>query len=297
MRQLYDAAGNVTYRQINSVVERFRYDALHRLSQITRVVGGRGQSTYMTYDALGNITSKTGVGTYEYGGAQPHAVTATNLDGTRSEYAYDLRGNQVARPGFTMTHNAHNKVATLTNTRTNALAARYVYDADGTRVWQEDGEGVRTMVGGLYERHARTDGSVDHTWTIQAPEAVAIKVRKSVRNANVLTKTLYPILDRLGSPIVTVDEAGAVVQSQLFDAWGKLEGVEGGEASRPKVNLGYTGHTAEDVYGIIDMGGRQYDPVGRFLQPDIVIQAPENMQSFNRYTYVFNNPFRYRSEW
>ena len=48
-----------------------------------------------------------------------------------------------------MTHNAHNKVATLTNTRTNALAARYVYDADGTRVWQEDGEGVRTMVGGL----------------------------------------------------------------------------------------------------------------------------------------------------
>ena len=66
------------------------------------------------------------------------------------------------------------------------------------------------------------------------------------------------------------------------------------KASRPKVNLGYTGHTAEDVYGIIDMGGRQYDPaLGRFLQPDIVIQAPENMQSFNRYTYVFNNPFRH----
>ena len=169
-----------------------------------------------------------------------------------------------------------------------------MYDADGTRVWQEDGEGVRTLVGGLYERHARTDGSVDHTWTIQAPEAVAIKVQKKFSGGNTTTKTLYPILDRLGSPIVTVDEAGAVVQSQLFDAWGKLEGAEGGEASRPKVNLGYTGHTAEDVYGIIDMGGRQYDPaLGRFLQPDIVIQAPENMQSFNRYTYVFNNPFRY----
>ena len=217
-------------------------------------------------------------------------MTQTDL----GSYAYDLRGNQVARPGYTMTHNAHNKVATLTNTRTNALAARYVYDADGTRVWQEDGEGVRTMVGGLYERHARTDGSVDHTWTIQAPEAVAIKVQKKVSGGNTTTKTLYPILDRLGSPIVTVDEAGAVVQSQLFDAWGKLEGAEGGEAERPKVNLGYTGHTAEDVYGIIDMGGRQYDPaLGRFLQPDIVIQAPENMQSFNRYTYVFNNPFRY----
>ena len=88
-----------------------------------------------------------------------------------------------------------------------------------------------------------------------------------------------------------MDASGAVVQSQLFDAF-CLEEAEGGEAERPKVNLGYTGHTAEDVYGIIDMGGRQYDPaLGRFLQPDIVIQAPENMQSC--YTYVFNNPFRY----
>ena len=56
-------------------------------------------------------------------------------------------------------------------------------------------------------------------------------------------------------------------------------GLKDGEAERPKVNLGYTGQNIEDVYGIIDMGGRQYDPAlgQNFLQPDIVIQAPENM--------------------
>jgi RHS repeat-associated protein len=46
--------------------------------------------------------------------------------------------------------------------------------------------------------------------------------------------------------------------------------------------------------GIIHMGGRIYDPVlGRFLQADPIIQAPKNSQSFNRYSYVFNNPLSY----
>ena len=39
------------------------------------------------------------------------------------------------------------------------------------------------------------------------------------------------------------------------------------------------------------MNGRTYDPtLGRFLQADPFIQAPENMQNYNRYSYVLNNP-------
>jgi len=39
------------------------------------------------------------------------------------------------------------------------------------------------------------------------------------------------------------------------------------------------------------MNGRVYDPVlGRFLSADPFIQAPNNSQSYNRYSYVFNNP-------
>jgi RHS repeat-associated protein len=46
--------------------------------------------------------------------------------------------------------------------------------------------------------------------------------------------------------------------------------------------------------GIIHMGGRIYDPVlGRFLQADPFIQAPKNSQSYNRYSYVLNNPLSY----
>ena len=39
------------------------------------------------------------------------------------------------------------------------------------------------------------------------------------------------------------------------------------------------------------MNGRIYDPtLGRFLQADPFIQAPDNMQNYNRYSYVLNNP-------
>jgi hypothetical protein len=39
------------------------------------------------------------------------------------------------------------------------------------------------------------------------------------------------------------------------------------------------------------MNGRIYDPLlGRFLSADIAIQSPLNLQSYNRYTYVMNNP-------
>jgi hypothetical protein len=42
------------------------------------------------------------------------------------------------------------------------------------------------------------------------------------------------------------------------------------------------------------MNGRIYDAqLGRFLQADPVIQARDNAQSWNAYTYVFNNPLAY----
>ena len=42
------------------------------------------------------------------------------------------------------------------------------------------------------------------------------------------------------------------------------------------------------------MNGRVYEPsLGRFLSPDPFVQAPDNTQSFNRYSYVFNNPLSF----
>ncbi len=53
----------------------------------------------------------------------------------------------------------------------------------------------------------------------------------------------------------------------------------------------YTGHEKIEGRDIIHMGGRIYDAViGRMLQADILVQAPTNILSYNRYAYVINNP-------
>ena len=40
--------------------------------------------------------------------------------------------------------------------------------------------------------------------------------------------------------------------------------------------------------------GRVYDSeLGRFMSADPFVQAPYNSQSYNRYSYVFNNPLSF----
>jgi RHS repeat-associated protein len=57
---------------------------------------------------------------------------------------------------------------------------------------------------------------------------------------------------------------------------------------------GYTGHEMLDDLGLVHMNGRIYDPlIGRFLSGDILVQFPNKLQSYNRYSYVLNNPLKY----
>ena len=67
--------------------------------------------------------------------------------------------------------------------------------------------------------------------------------------------------------------------------------------TQPITSLGYTGHRhnnqgsgTQDI-GLIYMNARYYLPhLGRFLSPDTLVPDPANPQTFNRYTYINNNP-------
>jgi RHS repeat-associated protein len=57
---------------------------------------------------------------------------------------------------------------------------------------------------------------------------------------------------------------------------------------------GFTLHEHLDEVGAIHMNGRIFDPlIGRFMSADPYIQAPGNLQSYNRYSYVMNNPLAF----
>ncbi|MBP6528755.1 MAG: RHS repeat-associated core domain-containing protein [Burkholderiales bacterium] len=73
-----------------------------------------------------------------------------------------------------------------------------------------------------------------------------------------------------------------------FGPWGNARAGLNGD------QRGFTGHEHLAELGIIHMNGRLYDAViGRFLQADPIIQAPQNAQSHNRYGYVMNNPLSF----
>ncbi len=65
---------------------------------------------------------------------------------------------------------------------------------------------------------------------------------------------------------------------------------------------GYTLHEHLDKVNLINMpacrtlgrNGRLYDPLtARMLSPDPFVQSPDYTQSYNRYSYCFNNPLKY----
>ncbi len=82
--------------------------------------------------------------------------------------------------------------------------------------------------------------------------------------------------------------AGGIVFAMQVTRSGNL--ASGGTA-KPASSLQYMHREHLDEMGLIHMNGRVYDPlIGRFMSADPFIQAPDNLQSHNRYAYVMKNP-------
>ncbi len=122
-------------------------------------------------------------------------------------------------------------------------------------------------------------------------EAVLIKQGQNVT-------TYFAETDYLGSINGLMNAGGTYAEQFSYDAWGRRRHTTNWTyANVPAPNLierGYTGHEHLDLFGLINMNGRMYDPVvGRFLGVDPVVQAPEYSQSYNGYSYCWNNPLKY----
>jgi RHS repeat-associated protein len=139
--------------------------------------------------------------------------------------------------------------------------------------------------------------------------AFAMLVKKQSRSTPEAAPTSamrYNLFDHLGSVTATTDETGQVLGASAganttvfgYDPWGKRRGPDGRPATGPlNPQVGrreFTGHESIPEVGLINMNGRVYDPdLGRFLSPDPTVQFVANLQSYNRYSYVLNNPLSF----
>jgi RHS repeat-associated protein len=59
----------------------------------------------------------------------------------------------------------------------------------------------------------------------------------------------------------------------------------------------FTGKERDSESGLYYYGARYYDAwKGQFIQPDSILQNPYNPQALNRYSYVQNNPYKFKDD-
>jgi RHS repeat-associated protein len=262
----WDAAGNLVSRQdvIASETESFGYDFLDRLTGVS----GPYSESY-TYDEIGNITSRNGVD-YNYDSTQPHAVDS--IDGF-SSYTYDANGNMIMRGSQTIGWDAENRVVSVSY---NGTETTFVYDGDGSRVKKtENGETI-IYINQFYEKNLTT--GVATTYYYLGGQLVAMREGTDLE---------YIHQDHLSSTSVMTDDAG--------DSLGAIKYLPFGETRSGSMptDKQFTGQRLDGT-GLYYYGARYYDPlIGRYISADPIIPRPWDPQSFNRYSYCYNNPLKY----
>jgi len=259
-------------------------------------------------DSLGDITSKSDIGTYSYnasgsGSVRPHAVASiatcsgcTVNGAANPSYTYDANGNMTAGAGRTVTVNSFNMAASIAQgTTTIAL----YYDSEHNRFAQSATIGSTTTpiyylndpVSGAMEE-ATIVSSTTTTWRdFILADGHMVAQRYAPYGGSVAMS--YFVGDHLTSPSSLTDGSGAVSERDGFDSWGMRRCANGtaGCLTGSATTRGFTGHEEMDAIGLVNMNARIYDPqVGRFMTADSIIPNALDGQSYDRYSYVNNGP-------
>lgn len=291
----YDHTGNVTSIQNNGEHYSASYDDVDRLTSTNLL----GVSQNYTYKNNGNIDHKSNVGSYIYGGKSascnigvevgPTAVTA--IAGQENYYCYDQLGRVIKSHKYSIKYTSSGQASWIYNDKYFSF---HEYSDTGSKVYED-----------LYERatekHIKERYIPFSEYELTKSEDTYIErlyVNENLYLENSSLSTGQSVTvqarDFLGSPI-QLEKDGYEYGQINYDAWGQSNYASDQTRLELMKSLvssdGFTGHQTLGPFGLVDMGARLYDPeIGRFLQPDKVVQDPYDSQSYNRYTYVKNNP-------
>jgi RHS repeat-associated protein len=265
-------AGNVNSRTMT-------YDYLDRLKTVA-APNLWGTASY-SYDTLDNLTASK----ISTGGTTRDMIhvfdTATNRltnnignAGYNYSYGYDVQGNIVSRGGKTYVFDQANRMK-------SSMGATYVYDGLGHRVSVVGTDGVNRIH--VYSQEGKLLYVVPGTGTATKYVYLHNHVLAEVTGAS----AIYAHTDGLGSPVAQTSSAGAVLNRTRYEPFGYV-------ATGTPRKIGFTGHVNDAETGLIYMQQRYYDPIaGRMLSIDPVVTDANTGNSFNRYAYANNSPYRY----
>jgi RHS repeat-associated protein len=299
----WDLVGNLkTRKDLNqaNLFEEFFYDNLYRLDSSTR---NGTPNLDMAYDKMGNILSKSDVGSYTYHSTSKHQLVSTSNGWL---FGYDANGNMTSGRNSNIAWTSFNYPSCVTTgaacDANAAMYSKFSYTPERAYWKQESkfsggGEAQTIYINGMLEK-VSTSGGTDYKHFIRTPAATIIVSRR----ADGQNLTWYNLDDHLGSSAVITTSAGAVQVSLSYDAFGRRRGStwSGAPSAGDWTSIagttrhGYTKHSMLDNFEFVHMNGRGYDPVvARFLSADPIYEDVLLSQSWNRYSYVQNNPLSY----
>jgi RHS repeat-associated protein len=263
-----------------SYTQTFGYDALNRLTTSLEN-GGTSWSQTNAYDRYGNRSIVGGGLSFNAG------------DNRITGWSYDAAGNLLNDGLHGYTFDAENKIKNVDGN------AAYTYDAEGQRVKKLVGENVRFVYGIDGKLVAEFDGSTGNLKKEYiSGGATLITIVPTAVNGN---GAQYTLADNLGSPRVITNASAAVVSRHDYMPFGEELGSgvggrttgmgfsSGGDTNRKK----FTQYERDNETGLDYAQARYFSSTqGRFTSPDPLMASAKSVdpQSWNRYSYVGNNP-------
>ena len=282
-----DTTGNLmsrTYKDLTNppsvLTETFIYDELDRL---TSAQAGTLQPQVVTYSNAGNILSKSGIGNYTYDQINENSLQSV-----------ENTGQIISSDPQHIYYNYLNKPDSIAE---GNFKYDLIYGADNQRIKSilMDSTVLSKTIyyGPGYEKIITPDSTYENHYIASPYGLEAIIVKKSNTE-----RLYYAETDHLGSLIGLINSTGGYAERHSYDPWGRRRNPTDwsyNNVPEPVItDRGYTGHEHLDMFGLINMNGRIYDPVtARFLNVDPVLQDPSNSQNFNSYSYCLNNPLKY----
>jgi RHS repeat-associated protein len=291
----YDALGNIT----GMGADVFGYDALSRL----RTAPGSA----FTYDDFGNIATKNG-----------QSLGASSATNRLTGAAYDPRGNVTAESLGAATRSLRwdsgNRLMAVGSTLFPDQAYSFAYDADGERVVKYHVSSGAAPTATFFLRDEAANVLTEFLW-VAAPDSETggwfrlndhvylgrnevVRLENPEGGSSPWATTL--VRDHLGSTRAEVDSSTSLTALK-YSPFGALSWSS--PSPPPLTNNGryFTGHERDFVgaepdilEGLDYMHARYYSPgPGRFLSVDPVQGTVGSSQSWNRYSYVNNNPLNF----
>ena len=267
--------------------QRFVYDSLGRLITSGEYRGDNSQQTYQlnfSYDVFANRYQYQAANSSNPSSLNQKWVEPADIDKATNRFTsgvtYDAAGNVTADPRF--------------------RNLEYQYDANGRMKQSSQPNGVNPVKAIFDGAGQRVATKFNGALAIMVYDAMGKLVAEYGQTAPATASIQYIMADHQGSTRLVTDRSGAVYSRHDYQPFGEeLNAGIGMRTTDQKFNMQdnvrqkYTGMETDDATGMAHTHWRKYDgQSGRWTSPDpyggsMTIADP---QSFNRYTYVNNDP-------